>query len=41
MAKGDVKLLYPGLAGFYASAGPIAYTACRVVVGIGATPCDP
>jgi putative oxidoreductase len=34
MAKGDVKLLYPGLAGFYASAGPIAYTACRVVVGI-------
>jgi putative oxidoreductase len=34
MAKGDVKLMYPGLAGFYASAGPFAYTACRVVVGI-------
>ena len=34
MAKGDVKLLYPGLAGFYSSAGPYAYTACRVVVGI-------
>jgi putative oxidoreductase len=34
MAKGDVKLIYPGLAGFYASAGPFAYTACRVVVGI-------
>jgi len=34
MAQGDVKLMYPGLAGFYASAGPYAYTACRVVVGI-------
>jgi putative oxidoreductase len=34
MAKGDVKLIYPGLAGFYAAAGPFAYTACRVVVGI-------
>ena len=34
MAKGDVKLIYPGLAGFYASAGPFAYTLCRVVVGI-------
>jgi hypothetical protein len=34
MAKHDVKLLYPGLAGFYAAMGPIAYTACRVVVGI-------
>jgi len=26
--------MYPGLAGFYTSAGPFAYTACRVVVGI-------
>jgi putative oxidoreductase len=34
MAKGDTKLLYPGLAGFYVAAGPFAYTACRVVVGI-------
>ena len=34
MAKGDVKLFYPGLAGFYVAAGPFAYTACRVVVGI-------
>jgi putative oxidoreductase len=34
MARGDVKLMYPGLAGFYASAGPYAYTLCRVVVGI-------
>jgi putative oxidoreductase len=28
------RLIFPGLAGFYASVGPIAYTACRVVVGI-------
>jgi putative oxidoreductase len=34
MAKGDAKLLYPGLAGFYASAGPIVYTIVRIVVGI-------
>ena len=34
MAKGNVKLFYPGLAGFYAAAGPFAYTACRVVIGI-------
>jgi putative oxidoreductase len=34
MAKGDVKLMYPGLAGFYSAAGPFAYTACRVVVGV-------
>jgi putative oxidoreductase len=34
MAKGDVKLIYPGLSGFYASAGPYAYTLCRVVVGV-------
>jgi putative oxidoreductase len=34
MAKGDVKLLYPGLAGFYASAGPFAYTLCRIVIGV-------
>jgi len=34
MAKGDVKLIYPGLAGFYSAMGPFAYTACRVVVGI-------
>lgn len=34
MAKGNVKLIYPGLAGFYASMGPFAYTACRVVIGI-------
>ena len=34
MARGDVKLMYPGLQGFYTAAGPFAYTACRVVVGI-------
>jgi putative oxidoreductase len=34
MAKGDVKLMYPELKGFYTAAGPFAYTACRVVVGI-------
>jgi putative oxidoreductase len=34
MAKGDVKLLYPGLAGFYESMLPVAATLVRVVVGI-------
>jgi putative oxidoreductase len=29
----DAKLIYPGLAGFYASWGPIAYTLVRVVIG--------
>jgi putative oxidoreductase len=34
MAKGDVKLMYPGLAGFYESMLPVAATLVRVVVGI-------
>src|SRR5438876_4770429 len=34
MAKGDVKLIYPGLAGFYESMLPVAATLVRVVVGI-------
>jgi putative oxidoreductase len=34
MAKGEAKLLYPGLAGFYANTLPIAETFVRVVVGI-------
>jgi putative oxidoreductase len=32
--SGETKLIYPGLAGFYASVGPIAYALVRVVVGI-------
>jgi putative oxidoreductase len=34
MAKGDVKLIYPGLAGFYETMTPIAATFVRVVVGV-------
>lgn len=33
MAAGDTKLIYPGLAGFYASWRDIAYTLVRVVIG--------
>ncbi|MSO68626.1 MAG: DoxX family protein [Pseudolabrys sp.] len=33
MAKGDTKLIYPGLAGFYATMEPIAYAISRVVFG--------
>jgi len=34
MAAGDTKLIYPGLAGFYATMMPIAGTLVRVIVGI-------
>jgi putative oxidoreductase len=34
MAKGETKLLYPGLAGFYEAMLPIAGTLVRIVVGI-------
>jgi putative oxidoreductase len=34
MAGSQPKLIYPGLAGFYASWEPIAYTLVRVIVGI-------
>lgn len=34
MAKGEAKLLYPGLGGFYATMLPIAETFLRIVVGI-------
>jgi putative oxidoreductase len=34
MNGGDTKLFFPGLAGFYASMQPIAYTLVRVVLGI-------
>ncbi len=34
MATSSPKLIIPGLAGFYAAAGPFAYTLVRVVVGI-------
>src|SRR5450755_4355066 len=34
MATSSPKLIFPGLAGFYAAAGPFAYTLVRVVVGI-------
>jgi putative oxidoreductase len=34
MARGETKLLYPGLAGFYETWTPIAGTFVRVVVGI-------
>lgn len=33
MANGETKLLYPGLAGFYASWRDITYTLVRVVIG--------
>ncbi len=32
--KAEMKLIYPGLADFYARAGRVAYTLVRVVVGI-------
>ena len=32
--RGQPKLLFPGLAGFYTSMQPVAYTAARVVLGI-------
>jgi putative oxidoreductase len=34
MARGDTKLIYPGLAGYYETWTPIAGTFVRVVVGI-------
>ena len=34
MAKGDAKLIYPGLAGFYETMTPIAAALVRVIVGI-------
>ena len=34
MTGGTRRLFFPGLAGFYASFEPIAYTALRVVIGI-------
>jgi putative oxidoreductase len=34
MAGSETKLIYPGLAGFYASMLPVAATLVRVVVGI-------
>jgi putative oxidoreductase len=34
LAKGETKLIYPGLAGFYESMLPVAATLVRVVVGI-------
>ncbi|MBV8791866.1 MAG: DoxX family protein [Pseudolabrys sp.] len=34
MASAQPKLLFPGLAGFYAAVGPAAYTFVRAVVGI-------
>ncbi|MBV1699278.1 MAG: DoxX family protein [Hyphomicrobiales bacterium] len=34
MSVGETKLLFPGLAGFYASWRDIAYTLLRVIVGI-------
>ena len=33
-AAGGTKLLFPGLAGFYASTRDIGYTMVRVVIGI-------
>jgi putative oxidoreductase len=32
--NGHTKLLFPGLAGFYTSVRPIAYTLVRVIIGI-------
>jgi putative oxidoreductase len=34
MAKGEAKLVYPGLAGFYGQWSEVAYALLRVVVGI-------
>lgn len=31
--KGDTKLIFPGLAGFYATWQPIGYTLVRIVIG--------
>jgi putative oxidoreductase len=33
MTMAETKLLFPGLAGFYASWRDIAYTAMRVIIG--------
>ena len=33
-AKGDAKLLYPGLSDFYTTWGDISYTLVRIVVGV-------
>jgi putative oxidoreductase len=33
-SKGEAKLLYPGLAGFYATWRDITYTLVRIVVGV-------
>jgi putative oxidoreductase len=33
-ARGEAKLLYPGLAGFYGTWRDIAYTLVRIVVGV-------
>ncbi|MDI3471280.1 MAG: hypothetical protein OJF62_003343 [Pseudolabrys sp.] len=30
----NTRLLFPGLAGFYAAMGPVAYTILRVVIGL-------
>jgi putative oxidoreductase len=32
--NGQTKLIFPGLAGFYASMGPVAYAIARAVLGI-------
>ena len=34
MNGGGTRLVFPGLAGFYASMQPIAYTLMRVVIGV-------
>jgi len=34
MTQGETKLLYPGLAGFYATMLPIAATLVRIVIGV-------
>jgi putative oxidoreductase len=34
MARGEAKLLYPGLAGFYTQWSEIAFTLVRIVVGV-------
>lgn len=34
MAKGEARLLYPGLSGFYETVLPIAETLVRIIVGI-------
>ncbi len=34
MAKGETKLLFPGLDGFYARMSPVAETFMRIVVGV-------